>query len=410
MADKHLVILRNVLTLVLGLLAAGATMVIVIALCRSPHHMNFFGIWSWARFEIEHPAALIYDHVAQHAFLLSLDPTFPVPMPFPYPPPYLLLIRPLGWLSYPIAQTIWSAGTLLAYMVAVCAPAWRLRVVLPALLAPAIAANLLYGQNGFLTAALMVGGIRLAQSWPCAGGILLGLLAYKPQFALLIMIALVAAGLWRTALAAAFTVAAAVVASLLAFGLEPWMAWIGAMPDFVAIVDSERGRLLSFMPTALANALALGASDRVAEGIQFATTAAAAAAVWFAFKRALPAYSPSTLSPALGIGDGLGAAGERRVAALATASILASPYAFVYDMTLVAAAVAFIVAEYWTTLSALEVLVLGVAALLPAGMLMGTVPPVSAAVHGLLLALILLRCRRAPFRASGAAVDHFVSA
>jgi uncharacterized membrane protein YagU involved in acid resistance len=89
---------------------------------------------------------------------------------------------------------------------------------------------------------------------------------------------------------------------------------------------------------------------------------------------------------------------------LATASILAAPYAFVYDMTLVAAVVAIVVAEYWTTLSALEALTLGAAALLPAFMLLDTIP-LGAAAHGLLLALILRRCRRADFPASGPGVS-----
>ena len=405
MLNKILIV---VFSLVATCVATVLATIIVISMFSSPHHMDFFGIWTWARFEIEHPAALIYDHEAQHAFLLSLDPTFPSPMPFPYPPLYLLLIRPLGWLSYPAAQTIWSTASLLAYMVSVCAPAWRLRVVLPALLAPATAVNLLYGQNGFLTAALMVGGIRLAPSWPFAGGVLLGLLAYKPQFGLLLVIALIAAGLWRTALAAAFTVLTMVVASLFAFGEEPWMAWVSAMPDFVAFLDSWRAHILPIMPTPLANAHLLGASDRFAEAIQFAATAAAAGAVWFAFRRPRPDRSPSSFFPALVAGNGFQAAS--RAAILATASILASPYAFIYDMTLVAAAVALIVAEFWTALSAMEVLVLGVAVLLPAGMLLDTIPPLTAAVHGLLLALILLHCHRVALRASDGAVERLVQA
>jgi hypothetical protein len=413
MAEKHpAVVFRKVLAVVSGLLVACMTTIMVTtfvirALRGDLHHSDFFGIWSWARFEIEHPAALIYDHAAQYAFLLSLDPTFPVPMPFPYPPLYLLLIRPLGWLSYPVAQALWSTTTFLAYMVAVCAPGWRLRILAPALLGTATAVNLVFGQNGFLTAALLVGGIRWAPSWPVAGGILLGLLAYKPQFGFLVVIALVSARLWRTALVAGFTVVAAVMASLFAFGLESWTAWVSAMPDFVAIVDSRRPRVLYSMPTAFANMLALGASDRLAEAIQFAATAAAIASVWFAFKRAPAARYSSTFSPAFGQGNGQGAAD--RTAVLATASILASPYAFFYDMTLVAAAVALIVAEYWTTLSAVEVLVLGVAALLPACMMLDTIPPISATVHGFLLALILLRCRRAAYR-SGRGVDRLVAA
>jgi hypothetical protein len=393
MDDKHLIIaLRKALSVALALMVTCPTTLIVTALIGlalrggfDPE--NFFRIWSWARFEIEHPAALIYGHAARQAFPSSPVPIFPLRMPFPYPPFYLLLIRPLGWLSHSVAWALWSAATLLAYIVAVCSPAWRLRIVLPALLAPATAMNLVYGQNGFLTAALLVGGIRLAPSWPVAAGVLLGLLAYKPQFGLLVVIALVAAGLWRTALAAAFTVVVAVAASLFAFGPEAWAAWANSMPDFVAYLDLHRAAVLPLMPTALANALVFGASDRLAQGIQFAATAASAAAVWFAFRDA-----PSSFS-APGASHGWGTAG--RAAVLATASILASPYAFVYDMTLVAAAVAFIVAEYWSTLSVVEVFVLGVAALLPAGMLMHVIPPVSAAVHGLLLALILLRYRAA---------------
>jgi hypothetical protein len=389
--------LRNTLALVLCLTAAGATALILTAsiamvLRGSPDHMDFFLMWSWARFEIQHPAALIYDQAAQHDFLLSLDPTFPDPMPFPYPPLYLLLIRPLGWLSHPGARALWSTATLSAYMVAVCSPTWRLRIVLPALLAPATAVNLMQGQNGFLTAALLVGGIRLAPSWPIAGGVLLGLLAYKPQFGLLVVIALVASGWWRTALAAALTVVAAVAASLYSFGLETWTAWPSAVSERFAEL-MHRGHLLSLMPTVLANLLALGASDRFAETIQFGVTVAAAAAVWFAFRRPNPNDCPSPPSSGPERKYGWGTAGKAAV--LATASILASPYAFVYDMTLVAAAVALIVDEYWTTLSAMEVLVLGVAALLPAGMLLHAIPPVSSAWLGLLLAVILLRCRRA---------------
>ena len=98
---------------------------------------------------------------------------------------------------------------MLAYLVAVCAPAWRLRTVLVALFAPASVINLGFGQNGFLTAALLIGGIRLTPSRQLIGGALLGLLAYKPQFGLVVAVAVIAAGLWRAAFAAVLTIGAA---------------------------------------------------------------------------------------------------------------------------------------------------------------------------------------------------------
>ncbi len=379
--QQFLAPLRKALIVVLAL-AAGATTIALVStfvveeLQGSLGHIGFFGVWGWARFAIEHPAAEIYDHAAQQAFFQSLDPNFP-PMPFPYPPLYLLIIRPLGWLPYPVALLLWIGVTLVAYLFAVCAPSWRPAVVLPALLAPATAFNLLSGQNGFLTVALLVGGVRLAPSRPLAGGVLLGLLAYKPQFGLLVVIALVAARWWRTAFAAAFTVVAAVAASLLAFGFEAWRRWVTSTPDFLSIVDSYRGHLVQITPTPFANALAFGASARLALVVQLAVTVLAAVGVWFAFREA-------------GARGGEGSAGaDDRAAVLATASILASPYAFAHDLPLAGAAVALFVSERWRTLSTWEALALGAASLMPALQLLGLTPPLGAVGNGLLLALLL---------------------
>jgi hypothetical protein len=338
--------------------------------------MDFFGIWSWARFEIEQPPARIYDYAAAHDFLLSLDPEFPVPMPFPYPPPYLLLIRPLGWLSYPVAQAIWSGGTLLAYVAALWGREARLLTALLALLVPATMVNLLYGQNGFLTAALLVGGIRLAPARPVLGGILLGLLSYKPQFGVLVAVALAAATLWRTALAAAVTVAVMMAASLLAFGTEPWTAWFRSIPEFAAIVYQNRARLLHLMPTALSDALALGTSEPLAVVIQATVAIAVATGVWFVFRRA---------------------SGKAPAAALAAASVLASPYAFIYDLTLTAAAVTLVTTEFRMVFSTAEILVLAAALLLPLGILLNlllsldVMLPVATVINGALFGMILLR-------------------
>lgn len=349
-----------------------------------PPHLDFVGIWSWARMAIERPPAEIYDHARQQAFLLSLDPGFPVPMPFPYPPPYLLLIAPLGWLSYPAARAIWSAATLLAYMAAVGAPDWRPRTMTLALLAPASAVNLLYGQNGFLTAALLIGGVRLAPTWPVCGGVLLGLLAYKPQFGLVVVAALAAAKMWRAGVAAAAAVAAATAASLIAFGVAPWIAWVGAMPDFVAIVDAQRARLLHLMPTGLSNVLALGASDRVAWAAQGAAIGLAVAAVWFFFRRAN---------------------GRIAAAALAVAAVLASPYAFVYDLTLVGAAIALLAGEPDLAYPAATAALAIVAAIWPAAMLLDLAPPLASVVHGALLGAICVAEWRSGRRVATANID-----
>ena len=81
---------------------------------------------------------------------------------------------------------------------------------------PAVFVNVGHGQNGFLTAALLGGALHWLDRRPWLAGVLIGLLAYKPQFGVLIPIALLAGGRWRTIGAAAATVAALVAVSFAA--------------------------------------------------------------------------------------------------------------------------------------------------------------------------------------------------
>ena len=62
---------------------------------------------------------------------------------------------------------------------------------------PAVFINLGHGQNGFLTAGLLGAALLSLPRRPLLSGILFGLLAYKPQFGLLIPVALLVAGQWR---------------------------------------------------------------------------------------------------------------------------------------------------------------------------------------------------------------------
>jgi hypothetical protein len=93
------------------------------------------------------------------------------------------------------------------------------------LLCPAAAINVIDGQNVFLVAALIVGGIGLMASRPVLAGLLLGLLTFKPQFCILVPLALIAAGQWRTFFAAGASALATVAVSSLIFGWDLWLRW-----------------------------------------------------------------------------------------------------------------------------------------------------------------------------------------
>src|SRR5215217_651501 len=59
---------------------------------------------------------------------------------------------------------------------------------------PAVFVNLGHGHNGFLTAALIGAALMLLDRSPAFAGILFGLMAYKPQFGLMIPLVLIATG------------------------------------------------------------------------------------------------------------------------------------------------------------------------------------------------------------------------
>ena len=100
------------------------------------------------------------------------------------------------------------------------------RALLVAVLAcPASAINAIDGQAVFLVAALIVGGFGLLERRPYLGGLVLGLLTFKPQFCILVPIALIAAGQWRALLASGVSALAMMIASGLIFGWDLWLRW-----------------------------------------------------------------------------------------------------------------------------------------------------------------------------------------
>jgi len=93
---------------------------------------------------------------------------------------------------------VFETTTLLFYLIvvqrilAVRGKAW----VIPALAFPATIWTIGYGQNAFLTAALLGAGTLLLDGRPAVAGVLLGMLCYKPHFALLVPVALLAGRRW----------------------------------------------------------------------------------------------------------------------------------------------------------------------------------------------------------------------
>ena len=194
-----------------------------------------------ASFALQGAAASAYDPPTQFAVQQA---TFKRPdIPYYgwlYPPSFLLVAAALARLPYLGALALWQSATVPLYLAATRAIFPRKETILLALAFPAVFVDLTHGQNGFFSAALLGTALLVLDKRPLIAGILIGVLAYKPQFGMLIPLVLAASGRWRAFGAAAATVAALAVASSAAFGIGVWRAFFDSMP-YTRVVVLEQG-------------------------------------------------------------------------------------------------------------------------------------------------------------------------
>ena len=185
----------------------------------------------------------------------------------------------------------------------------------PLLSFPALWLNLGDGQNGALTAALVAAGALTLSENPLIAGVCFGAVAYKPHLFMIIPVVLVAAGRWRAAAATVATAALLMAATLLAFGVAPWLGFFKGAA--LARATLERGWLGYYEQQSVFAAVRLWgggvALAYVAQGV------AAVAAVFALWRLARARFF-----------------GEAEAPAIVCAALLVSPYFLDYDLTLIA--------------------------------------------------------------------------
>ena|SRR5271165_2317710 len=272
-------------------------------------------------------AALLYDPASFTAVQAALvGPREDLYPNWPYPPTFLLIMAPFAALPYFYAFAAWDVVTLLTCLTVVYAIIRRRAATAVVLASPFTAWNFLAAQNGFFTASLLGGSLLLLERRPALAGVLIGCLTYKPQFGLLIPVALVAAQQWRAVASAVITAALLGGASLAAFGAEVWQAFPQELIaqtelNLAAGPDGNWGYLQSMY--GLARTFHGGArSASLAQGL---TTLAAAIVVWVVWR------SRTRF--------------DLKAAILSAAALIATPYAFMYDMAALMIPAAFLVRD-----------------------------------------------------------------
>ena len=312
---------RRVRAYVIMLLIAYAAMLVppFLDATRGPGS-DFLAFWGAAKLTVAGTPQLAYDLAAETAVQAATGIGNMVA--YVNPPPFLLAIAPLGLLPYAAAWVVWSlAGWAIWLLVA--------RRILPqATLAIAafpgayLAAS--HAQNGFLTGALLMGGVLALRRSQALSGALFGALIIKPHLALLVPLWLLAGRKW-TALAAG--VASAIGLSLLSlavFGTETWRAWPDSFSVSAAIMRTSDPIFWQRMGTIYSAVRLHGGAD-AALIAQAAVTIPCAGLVVLAWRR--------TRDP------------EATGALMLAATALGSPYLFAYDLAFMALPVFWLVRE-----------------------------------------------------------------
>ena len=322
---------RSVRSLYLILLSLFAVLMVagLVGYATFPHPANdYFAFDSFSRFIRSHEPSLIYDQARLRAFQnLPGHKVFA----FMYPPGILLLLWPLASLPYGCGYVMWLGSGVAACvaLIGVRRGGWSLGLLLT--LAPSTLWTILCGQSTFFLAALILGGMLISRHRPFTAGILLGLATYKPQLGLLVPVALVAAGQWRTIAAAVMTFFAVVLVTTAGFGENIWPAWFYHLDSIMDVRTRHAADWAPLLSTVASDLSTLGVGRHLADVGQAVSAALAAVCVWFCFwqpgsQRAKPVV-------------------RLQVAALGAATFFATPFAFIYDLPLFTVALLLFVDE-----------------------------------------------------------------
>jgi hypothetical protein len=263
-----------------------------------------------------------YDPALQHAAEKAVFRGRDVPFyGWHYPPFFFAVAMVVAAVPYAWGLSIWLAAGLAAYLAAIRAIAPRSETLLVALAYPAVLVNIGHGQNGFLTAALLGGALHLLDRRPWLAGVLIGLLAYKPQFGVLIPVALLAGGRWTSIGAAAATVAALLVVSTVVLGGGIWQAFADSTTFTQAVVLEQGGTGWEKIQSVFSAVRMWGGGLHLAYSAQIALALVIAASLAWLWQ------SEATF--------------ELKASALATGSLLATPYVLDYDLVVLAVSMAF---------------------------------------------------------------------
>lgn len=242
-----------------------------------------------------------------------------------YPPHAALVLAPFGLMPYALSWVVWSTlsvGLFASALHRAGQTPW-LDVAL-VVLSPVMFQVIITGQTGAFFGAALICALMLPDRRPVVAGICAGLLTMKPQLGLLLPFAYVAGGHYRTFGIAAATAGALVIVSTLWLGPEAWQTFVGALLG-VGEGVAEARYPLEKMVTVFAALRTGDVPASIAFGVQTAAFLAVAALTVRVWRSA--------------------ATGLARASITACLIFLTTPYAYYYDLAVLALPFLYIVSQ-----------------------------------------------------------------
>jgi hypothetical protein len=280
---------------------------VLIPTINSDYYVGDFTVF-WAAAQSEQ--ALVYDPV----YLTEIQKPITGDTglrPFVYPPSFLIFIRFLGLFDHQQAFALWSILGV-AIFIAANRSLLPSKKILLSLISPAIFVCLFTGQSTLIVGGLLISGLALINRNQILAGLFIALAAtLKPQMLIMVPLALMVAGHWKTLASAILAGAVIGLFCLTLQGYALWLDWIFALQDFLPIIDEIGLPEKGFTPTTLVIWLGLSSPfDIVLKLIAGGLGIVAVAAV---FRR----------TEAL----------HMRVIAIVAGGLLCSPYAMNYELS-----------------------------------------------------------------------------
>ncbi len=272
----------------------------------------------------------VWEHQKERERLLETTGQGPNPdegyVPWVYPPMFLGVAWLVAFAPYYFALAAYLVAGAAAYGAAIYKLAGFRQSLWAIAAFPGVWSNVFAGQNGFITTALLGGGLFFLDKAPVAAGLLFGALSYKPQFFVFIPLVLLVGRYWKAFLTTTVSAIAYAALSLAAFGADSWRGFFQGLASAQStILESTADLWLGKMHTVFSAVRMYGGSLQAAYVVQTFVAIAVALVLIIIWMR----------RPSLAV----------RGASLVAALLLISPYSFGYDQVILAIPIALLARE-----------------------------------------------------------------